>query len=119
MSDNVDKIRTMLTEEKWTRSTIANYTITSFQELDEFLMTVDKDDEHEIKQICDDHLAHTKNSIMALYISVCYLSPGIRLMTQACCSSWSCSKKIRNGTLSSFSAKKSLRTTKAAMRSAP
>lgn len=69
MSDNVDKIRTMLTEEKWTRSTIANYTITSFQELDEFLMTVDKDDEHEIKQICDDHLAHTKNSIMALYIS--------------------------------------------------
>lgn len=69
MSDNVDKIKTMLTEEKWTRSTIANYTITSFQELDEFLASVDKDEEHEIKQICDEHLAHTKNSIMALYIS--------------------------------------------------
>jgi transcription elongation factor GreA len=69
MSDNVDKIKTMLTEEKWTRSTIANYTITSFQDLDTFLASVDKDDEHEIKQICDEHLAHTKNSIMALYIS--------------------------------------------------
>lgn len=69
MSDNVDKIKTMLTEEKWTRSTIANYTITSFHELDDFLATIDKDEEHEIKQVCDEHLSHTKNSIIAMYIS--------------------------------------------------
>jgi transcription elongation factor greA len=60
----------MLNEEKWTRAAISNYTKNHFIEL---AAVVEKAREEnridEIQKECDDHLAHTKNSIIALYIS--------------------------------------------------
>ena len=71
MSENIiNKIENLLNEEKWTRATLSNYSIANFKDLDELLKEVIKEEsETEIKQICDDHLEHTKNSIIALYIS--------------------------------------------------
>jgi transcription elongation factor GreA len=67
------KIKTvseLLNEEKWTRATINNYTVNNFKELDEIIdEIIDSEEEDEIKQLCDEHLTHTKNSIIALYIS--------------------------------------------------
>lgn len=60
----------MLNEEKWTRSTLSNYSINQFKEFDTVLK--DARGEHgvdELKQTCDEHLGHTKNSIIALYLS--------------------------------------------------
>lgn len=63
-------INELLNEEKWTRATLNSYTINNFKELDSFIEeTVDEETESEIKQLCDEHLQHTKNSIIALYIS--------------------------------------------------
>jgi len=66
----------MLNEEKWTRATISNYSISNFKELDnvirdaQAIKCID-----EIKTLCDEHLSHTKNSIIALYLSgICALS---------------------------------------------
>ena len=68
--DCVKTITEILNEEKWTRATINNYTINNFKELDELIRLAYEDEvEVEIKDLCDDHLTHTKNSIVALYIS--------------------------------------------------
>jgi len=71
MSENIiNKIENQLNEEKWTRATLSNYSIANFKELDVLIKEIIKDEcETEIKQICDEHLEHTKNSIIALYIS--------------------------------------------------
>jgi len=71
MSENIiNKIENLLNEEKWTRATLSNYTIANFQELDEMIKEVIKNEsESEVKQLCDEHLEHTKNSIIALYIA--------------------------------------------------
>ncbi|MHC1693341.1 MAG: transcription elongation factor GreA [Sphaerochaetaceae bacterium] len=67
-----ENIRTLLTEEKWTRATLNSYTIPNFQELNAFLTKIDNtDDQLEVKSICDEHLQKNKNSIIALYISGC------------------------------------------------
>lgn len=66
----VQSINELLNEEKWTRATLNSYTINNFRELDALIdETIDDDTESEVKQICDEHLQHTKNSIIALYIS--------------------------------------------------
>jgi len=63
-------VREMLNEEKWTRATLSNYSTGQFKEFDSLLKearelrVVD-----EMKKDCDEHLAHSKNSIIALYIS--------------------------------------------------
>jgi transcription elongation factor GreA len=60
----------MLNEEKWTRSALSNYSANQFKELD--LILKEGQEEHAfdgLKKICDEHLAHTKNSIIALYLS--------------------------------------------------
>lgn len=66
----VKSVQNMLNEEKWTRAAISNYTKNHFIEL---AAVVEKAREEnridEIQKECDDHLAHTKNSIIALYIS--------------------------------------------------
>ena len=70
MSDITKNLTTMLNEEKWTRAAIGNYTTKNFESL--YKLISDARNENvidEVKQICDDHLAHTKNSIIALYIS--------------------------------------------------
>ena len=77
MSESLIKsVQDMLNEEKWTRATISNYSISNFKELDnvirdaQAIKCID-----EIKTLCDEHLSHTKNSIIALYLSgICALS---------------------------------------------
>jgi transcription elongation factor GreA len=60
----------MLNEEKWTRATLSNYSTNQFKELDVILKEAREsrvvDD---LKKNCDEHLAHAKNSIIALYLS--------------------------------------------------
>ncbi len=71
MADNLVKTVTeLLNEEKWTRATLNNYTVTNFMELDELLGKVQESDlEDEVQQICEEHLRHTRNSIIALYLA--------------------------------------------------
>ena len=60
----------MLNEEKWTRATLGNYSTAQFKEFDTILKdarqfkAVDA-----LKRTCDEHLSHSKNSIIALYLS--------------------------------------------------
>ncbi len=66
----VKKVSELLNEEKWTRATLNSYTINNFIDLDGLIQNaVDQEVKDEIKAICDEHLVHTKNSIIALYIS--------------------------------------------------
>ncbi len=77
MSDTLVKsVQDMLNEEKWTRATISNYSINNFKDLDSVIRDAQAEKSvDEIKAICDEHLSHTKNSIIALYISgICALS---------------------------------------------
>lgn len=71
MTENKTRvIHELLNEEKWTRATLNSYTINNLKELDSIIEeTIDDETESEVKQICDEHLQHTKNSIIALYIS--------------------------------------------------
>ncbi|ULQ59894.1 transcription elongation factor GreA [Brucepastera parasyntrophica] len=71
MSESLVKtVQDMLNEEKWTRATISNYSISNFKELDDILKQAQQEKcTDEIKKLCDEHLAHTKNSIIALYLS--------------------------------------------------
>jgi transcription elongation factor GreA len=66
----VKSVQDMLNEEKWTRATISNYSINNFKDLDAIIRDAQAAKcIDEIKTLCDDHLAHTKNSIIALYLS--------------------------------------------------
>jgi transcription elongation factor GreA len=63
-------VREMLNEEKWTRATLSNYSTSQFKEFDSLLKEAkDLRVINEIKKDCDEHLSHSKNSIIALYIS--------------------------------------------------
>jgi transcription elongation factor GreA len=63
-------IEQRLNEEKWTRATLNNYTINNLKELDSDIDAVfESGEESEVRELCDEHLQHTKNSIVALYIS--------------------------------------------------
>ena len=66
----VTQVQSMLKEETWTRAAISNYTKNNLTELADI---VEKSREagcaDEVQQICDEHLAHTKDSIIALYLS--------------------------------------------------
>jgi len=60
----------MLNEEKWTRATLGNYSTSQFKEFDAILKEARKLKViDELKKSCDEHLAHSKNSIIALYLS--------------------------------------------------
>lgn len=66
----VKKVQEMVKEETWTRAAISNYTINSLKELAEVLKSARSENcEDEIKEICDEQLNHTKDSIIALYLS--------------------------------------------------
>ena len=66
----VKSVQEMLNEEKWTRATISNYTKNNLTELaSKVEEAVNSNCVDEMKAICDDHLSHTKNSIIALYLS--------------------------------------------------
>ena len=69
MAELVQSVQDMLKEETWTRATISNYTQNN---LKEFANIVEKAHSEncadEIYDICQDHLSHSKDSIIALYI---------------------------------------------------
>jgi len=59
-----------LNEEKWTRASLGNYSTSQFKELDVILKNARNEKAvDELKKNCDDHLSHTRNSIIALYLS--------------------------------------------------
>ncbi|MDR1950530.1 MAG: transcription elongation factor GreA [Spirochaetaceae bacterium] len=63
-------VQDMLNEEKWTRATLSNYSTAQFKELDILLKDAREERVYdELKKTCDEHLGHTKNSIIALYLS--------------------------------------------------
>ena len=66
----VKNVQDMLNEEKWTRATLSNYSIAQFKELDTVLKNArELRAFDELKKVCDEHLLHTKNSIIGLYMS--------------------------------------------------
>ena len=71
MSEELLKnMQEMLNEEKWTRATLSNYSTHQFMELDVILKKAKEFRcENELKKLCIEHLLHTKNSIIALYIA--------------------------------------------------
>jgi len=63
------KLKSLLTEEKWTRVAITNYTINDFESLDDVIEDANKEDAlDEMYTLCSEHLNHAKMSIIALYI---------------------------------------------------
>jgi transcription elongation factor GreA len=59
-----------LNEEKWTRASLGNYSTNQFKDLDVILKTArDEKVIDELKKNCDEHLIHTRNSLIALYLS--------------------------------------------------
>jgi len=70
MSALESKIADMLNEEKWTRATLNNYSVSQFKELDEILQEIEElQMEADIIQLCKEHLDHSRNSIIALYLT--------------------------------------------------
>ncbi|MDR2071835.1 MAG: transcription elongation factor GreA [Spirochaetaceae bacterium] len=64
------QIQEMLNEEKWTRAALSNYSTGQFKELDVLLKEAREGKFYDdLKRLCDEHLIHTKNSIIALYLS--------------------------------------------------
>ncbi|MBL8965861.1 MAG: transcription elongation factor GreA, partial [Spirochaetaceae bacterium] len=64
------KVQEMLNEEKWTRAALGSYSAANLKELDALLEEASREKAvDEIKALCDEHLGHTKNSIVALYLS--------------------------------------------------
>ena len=68
-TDAVQKLSELLNEEKWTRATLNNYTIKNFTDLDDIIEGAKKTGTlSEIRSLCSEHLKHTPNSIIALYV---------------------------------------------------
>ncbi|TVR93290.1 MAG: transcription elongation factor GreA [Spirochaetaceae bacterium] len=66
----VTDISELLNQEKWTRATLNNYTVQNFKELDDTLQAVfESEKEDDVLAEAEEHLRHTKNSIIALYLS--------------------------------------------------
>jgi transcription elongation factor GreA len=71
MSENLLKsVNELLNEEKWTRAALNSYSVTNFKELDDIIIQVRENRiDTKIKETCEEHLKHSKNSIIALYLS--------------------------------------------------
>lgn len=66
----VTKVQEMLKEETWTRATISNYTKNDLIALSEIVEKAKEENcIDSIKSICDEQLTHTKDSIIALFLS--------------------------------------------------
>lgn len=66
----IEKINQLINEEKWTRTTIDNYSMGHFEELDNLIKEINDDEtKEEVIRITEEHLDRSKNSIGALYIS--------------------------------------------------
>jgi len=62
-------IEKALQEEQWTRTQIGNFTLNSFQQLDQMITGLDDDAQNDVKAFCDKFLADNPKSIVALYVS--------------------------------------------------
>ncbi len=66
----VKRLRELLNEEKWTRATLGAYSVSNLKDLDALFheasgfKVLD-----EVREVCEEHLGHSKNSIIALYLS--------------------------------------------------
>ena len=71
MAENlIQSVQEMLKEETWTRATISNYTQSNLKELADIVEQARNENcVNEILEICDEHLSHSKDSIIALYLS--------------------------------------------------
>ncbi|HEB30924.1 MAG TPA: transcription elongation factor GreA [Spirochaetes bacterium] len=68
-ADIVQNLSESLNEEKWTRATLNNYVIKNFSDLDNIIDAGKKSGTlSNIRKLCSDHLLHTPNSIIALYV---------------------------------------------------
>ena len=64
------KVQEMLNEEKWTRTTLPNYSMNSLKELDALIEGAEAEgSSDQLFDVCNEHLSHTKNSVIALYIA--------------------------------------------------
>ena len=64
------KLQEMLNEEKWTRATLSGYSVNHLKEMDTlFREAAAAKVVDEVLEVCDEHMTHTKNSIIALYLS--------------------------------------------------
>jgi transcription elongation factor GreA len=64
------KITELLNEEKWTRAALNSYSITNFKDLDTLIEQARAEGiTEEIRELAGEHLKHTSNSIIALYLS--------------------------------------------------
>ena len=69
MADLIQSIQDMLKEETWTRATISNYTQNNLKELANLVEQArDENCIKEVYAVCEEHLSHSKDSIIALYI---------------------------------------------------
>ena len=69
-SQIAQKVQELLNEEKWTRASLGAYSAANLKELDVIAQDALKEKVvDEVKALCDEHLAHTKTSIIALYLS--------------------------------------------------
>ncbi|MGA2642009.1 MAG: transcription elongation factor GreA, partial [Spirochaetia bacterium] len=63
-------ITDLLNEEKWTRATLNSYSITNFKDLDVLIEQARSEGiVEEVRELTGEHLKHTSNSIIALYVS--------------------------------------------------
>jgi len=71
MSEAIIKtVSRMLNEEKWTRASINDFSVPDFQELNKIVESVlTKGEQNEVQELCEMHLEHNKNGIVALYLS--------------------------------------------------
>ena len=66
----IQRLGERLNEEKWTRTALGDYTVANFEELDVIVREIHEADlENEAHEVCTNHLAQSKDSIIALYIS--------------------------------------------------
>ncbi|MEM5947720.1 transcription elongation factor GreA [Spirochaetia bacterium 38H-sp] len=71
MSDELKKqLQEKLTEEKWTRAALSSYSVSQFEEFDSLIDKIHGEGiANDALTICNEHLTHTQNSVVALYIS--------------------------------------------------
>lgn len=71
MSEELVKtVQDMLKEESWTRTAISNVTQNNIEDLEKIVRRAESENAvSEVREVCDEHLSHSKDSITALYIS--------------------------------------------------
>ncbi len=69
-SELLQNVTALLNEEKWTRATLNSYSIANFKELDTTIEQARSEGLLEqVRELAAEHLKHTSNSIIALYLS--------------------------------------------------